>query len=624
MGFPIIFGIFEVIYNFPYIGSAQNMSHDPGYYKLEVWGAQGSSGGKGGYSAGYLNLTETTNFYVQVGGSRGERAGAWLQGGYNGGGGAIFEYKHANYLSERVVKYISYYGNCGGGGTDIRINENSIYSRVIVAGGGGGSHSEYYGGGYAGGGNFPAKQNSTSGAGDFFQGATAPCAAGGGGGGWFGGGTCRGTQQFPPPDNVRDGCCADSGGSGYVYKASTAEFYPSGCKLTPKYYLHDTEMLAGNNQFKEPNGTISTGHVGNGYARITFFHDNYDYILNGSELSVIGFNKNCFSVVEIRSSLNGNKIVSIANNSFKGHKCIQEVKLPETIREIGSSAFENCINLIKVSFISSSSIATIGTSVFKGCTKLNSIGFNSIKGNSIHILNLSYWHSLKSIPPFSFSDCSNIEEIHFSQELESIGDNAFKNCISLRYVNLPFNLKSVGKFCISGCVKLKQISIPCSLNKITSFAFCSSGIETVIINSNTVVDGFAFYNCSNLVIVEIFDNAFIMPNAFSLCTNIQNIVLYQYVTIFNNSFVDTISPAIFYTETTYSCYPNTEEWLKSIDCTSILVGDKYSFDKFCQISALKSNPDSAKFSSDLVTMFNTLALIFLTILAFIFLRKFLL
>lgn len=40
--------------------------------------------------------------------------------GYNGGGNA------------------SQYGNSGGGGgTDIRIGENSLYNRVIVAGGGG-------------------------------------------------------------------------------------------------------------------------------------------------------------------------------------------------------------------------------------------------------------------------------------------------------------------------------------------------------------------------------------------------------------------------------------------------------------------------------------------------------
>ena len=78
---------------------------------------------------------------------------------------------------------------------------------------------------------------------------------GGGGGGWYGGG----------------GGHAGGGGSGYVYTSSTASNYPSGCQLNSSYYLTDAQTIAGDVSFPAPNGGTETGHIGNGFARITAF-----------------------------------------------------------------------------------------------------------------------------------------------------------------------------------------------------------------------------------------------------------------------------------------------------------------------------------------------------------------
>ena len=66
-------------------------------YKLEVWGAQGSSwcgvpGGKGGYARGTYSINKEQNIYIAVGG----HSSCWNGGGRNdntfytciGGGGA--------------------------------------------------------------------------------------------------------------------------------------------------------------------------------------------------------------------------------------------------------------------------------------------------------------------------------------------------------------------------------------------------------------------------------------------------------------------------------------------------------------------------------------------------------
>lgn len=265
------------ILNFDYTGAVQSVTLKPGKYVLECWGAQGggrqndsnidsANGGAGGYSIGTLILLQSTTLYIYVGGM-GKSVGSGLaEGGFNGGGCA-----YGSGTNEP--------GNGGGGATDIRLNQDSLYSRVIVAGGGGGAGEDSgdvpgYGGGTSGGTSSghgaAATQTSTGTGGVFGYGAHTRYDGGAGGGGWYGGGTNGGSQTKPTSNDSSDtsgGC----GGSGYVYVASSASNYPSGCLLNSSYYLTDAQTIAGNQTFKSPTNTNETGHSGNGYCRITCY-----------------------------------------------------------------------------------------------------------------------------------------------------------------------------------------------------------------------------------------------------------------------------------------------------------------------------------------------------------------
>ena len=274
------------IINCTYSGSKATIQLPPGEYRLECWGAQGGSfnttyyGGKGGYSKGDLKLTTNTTLYLYAGGqgTNGTTSGTFA-GGFNGGGQAY-------------TGSATYDMSAGGGGTDIRIKQDSLYARVIVAGGGGGagSYSSSYrysggaGGGtsgttgsqystsYRAGGRGAATSAGTSYYGStsnsttygtlasFGQGGAAKTTSttyyiAGGGGGWYGGGYSR---RGP-----------GGGGSGYVYTNSTYSQYPSGCLLNSSYYLTNASTSAGTTSFLSPSGSSETGHAGNGYIRIT-------------------------------------------------------------------------------------------------------------------------------------------------------------------------------------------------------------------------------------------------------------------------------------------------------------------------------------------------------------------
>ena len=269
-----------------------------GYYYLQVWGAQGGSyneeiapGGNGGYSKGYIYLNAGDTLYINTGGKGGygtsNSSTTTSGGGVNGGGSA------------------GYRGGAGGGATDIRINQNDLYSRVIVAGGGGGSFyqsssiyalggggggvtgvaGEHYNSSYAyysgkggtqtaGGSGGTAEEKAYYGnvgvfgiggnTGTRYQ-STSIYSNGAGGGGWYGGGAAG---HYNGETNNR--YAGGGGGSGYVYTESTASSYPNGCLLNDSYYLTNASTHAGNTAFESTTGGTETGHEGNGYAKVTY------------------------------------------------------------------------------------------------------------------------------------------------------------------------------------------------------------------------------------------------------------------------------------------------------------------------------------------------------------------
>ena len=157
-----------------------------GYYKLEVWGAQGGTatgyrGGYGGYSSGVVLLQKGQVLYINVGGKGSDSVPEVIKfnnGGYNGGGDGYVQ-RNSSGTS----------GSGGGGATHIALrsgtllsfdaDENCIGSDdeiadiLIVAGGGGGTHTD-------------DDENGYTSVGGFYGGASGQYNGGGGGSGYIG------------------------------------------------------------------------------------------------------------------------------------------------------------------------------------------------------------------------------------------------------------------------------------------------------------------------------------------------------------------------------------------------------------------------------------------------------
>lgn len=122
----------------------------------------------------------------------------------------------------------------------------------------------------------------------------------------------------------------------------------------------------------------------------------------------------------VPSSIDGKNVYSISANAFKGNKEITGIEIPYSIAGIGASAFENCINLKKVTF-SGFGLEDINSSSFRSCSSLVSIVLPK---------------TVKRIYTSAFANCVNLESIILSENLVSIGKGAFTNCSNLHNITI--------------------------------------------------------------------------------------------------------------------------------------------------------------------------------------------
>ena len=242
-----------------------------GVYQIELWGAGTSNGG--GYTTGILEIKKELTLYAYIGGQEMPYGPSCGIGGYNGGGN-----------SSEIGTFNNFCRQSGGSGaTDIRLYEDNLDSRIMVAGGSGGSSGCQmihikggYGGSLIGGdGNYdpnfvttesPGKggkqdySNNGNNPGQFGIGGmasptSATDCAGAGGGGYWGGGSGYHYEWTG----------SGGGGSSYISGHEGCIIHSSGL------IFHSTYMINGESKMPSPLGGNSTGHYGPGYFRLTRF-----------------------------------------------------------------------------------------------------------------------------------------------------------------------------------------------------------------------------------------------------------------------------------------------------------------------------------------------------------------
>ncbi len=232
---------------------------------------------------------------------------------------------------------------------------------------------------------------------------------------------------------------------------------------------------------------------------------------------------NCSSLtsIDIPSS-----VTSIGDYAFYGCSGLTNIEIPNSVTSIGDNAFCNCSGLTSMDI--PNSVTSIGSSAFYYCFGLTSVTI----GNSV-----------TSIGNSAFFHCSKLSSVTIPNSVTSIGDAAFEGCQGLTSVTIGNSVTSIGNRAFYFCSSLTSVTIPNSVTSIGNDAFSNTGLTSVTLNSNALVNK-AYTSSSNFKnifggqVTEYFigDNVSgIGENAFYGCSKLSSVTIGNSVTSIGSS-----------------------------------------------------------------------------------------
>ena len=236
----------------------------------------------------------------------------------------------------------------------------------------------------------------------------------------------------------------------------------------------------------------------------------------------------------IPEKIDGYTVVAIADEAFA--KCnFKTVVLPDSITQIGKSAFEGCSLLENINI--PQQVTEIQERTFYECNNLKTIKFPE---GITDIQNFAFWY------------CEKLESIEFPSTLINIGQGAFFYCKLLTEIDLPEGLKKIDGFGFGYCHSLTEVFIPASVETLNipfASCYCLENINVDVDNKYYIsVDGI-LYDKTLDVLYQYpggkTETEFTIPAsvtyiqtwAFSLNHNLRSIDIPSSVTLINAQFV---------------------------------------------------------------------------------------
>ena len=182
---------------------------------------------------------------------------------------------------------------------------------------------------------------------------------------------------------------------------------------------------------------------------------------------------------------------------------------------------------------------TVLFTLTEGVTSIGDWTFNSCSG----LTSITIGNSVTSIGQAAFGVCSGLTSIIIGNSVTSIGESAFSGCSSLISVTIPNSVTSIGNFAFGNCSGLTSISVAANNQIYDSRNDCNAIIKTstnnlilgckntIIPDSVTSIDVYAFSGCSGLTSVNIPDSVIIIDrSAFNGCSGLTSITIPDSVT----------------------------------------------------------------------------------------------
>ena len=244
----------------------------------------------------------------------------------------------------------------------------------------------------------------------------------------------------------------------------------------------------------------TTGVFGNYFTPVTSRYFNagranvvnmpvYQYSLDDDGNATITGYSGSVSALAIPQTIDGHTVVAIGNVAFRG-SCLVNVTIPDTVTEIGASAFA-------------------------GCKQLSTVQLSN---------------KLTKLGELAFSDCTSLTSIRIPKSLETAscayyGAGPFKGCLALQNVELETGMTKIPDNLLASCPGFTAITIPDTVTAIGGGAFRDTCLVNVTIpDTVTEIGDSAFYACKQLATVQLSNKLTKLGElAFSDCTSLTSI-----------------------------------------------------------------------------------------------------
>ena len=245
----------------------------------------------------------------------------------------------------------------------------------------------------------------------------------------------------------------------------------------------------------------------------------FNYSIKNGVAIVTGLKDTNINDIRIPEKLDGYYVEEIGASAFQNSKLVKVI-IPDSVKTIGESAFEESRALREVSYVKNSGVVTIGDRAFYGCSLLEkviigknveSIGtdaFRNLTFNKAFVVdkNNKYYsemdgllynknqtvlyqypssydgefglpNTLLNIEPYAFAG-SKVYSVVLPNSVITIGDSAFKDCVYLTNLQLSNSLEEIGDY-FAYNTNLSNLTIPASVTTIGQYSLTMSFLQWV-------------------------------------------------------------------------------------------------------------------------------------------------
>ena len=219
------------------------------------------------------------------------------------------------------------------------------------------------------------------------------------------------------------------------------------------------------------------------------------YIIDGEAVAV-----SCdadVTEVTIPATVEGYPVVEL-RETFKEHKNILKVTLPEGLKLIGEYSFYFATKLTDVNI--PSTVTEIADRAFTGCYKVKEFilpeGLVKIGDSAFSycetITNIILPESVTSLGSSAFSNCEGLTEITITGGITTIPYGTFSDCVNLTKVNITEKITSIASRAFFNCAKLRSVMIPSTVVSLKTDSFAATTI--LIVPADSYAHTFAVKN----------------------------------------------------------------------------------------------------------------------------------